>query len=386
MPPVPADGPLRRLAMNAVFLQPRMGGIETYVRSLLPALLEAQPSLDVSVFVNRAGRELLLREPWAESVRLLTNPLLGRRYTRALTELTVLGMLASRGGFDVLHSVALTGPLRTRPAHVLTVGDVTWIRHPDPAEQQTARLWRVLVPPVARRADRVLTYSEASRAEVAQDLRVPAERIDAVPLGPGKPPSVEPTPEAELRSRLGLGEGPVVLAVSALKAHKNVGRLVEAMALVRRGIEGAVLVVPANPTPLQAELEGLAETLGVRSAVVFPGWVGDEDLEGLYRAAGCVVLPSLREGFGLPLLEAMRRDVPVACSDASAMPEVGGDAVLYFDPLSVEGIASSVTSLLTDEALARRLVERGRERSRSFTWRRTAEETIESYERARLAR
>ena len=77
MPPVPADGPLRRLAMNAVFLQPRMGGIETYVRSLLPALLEAQPTLDVSVFVNRAGRELLLREPWAESVRLLTNTQLG---------------------------------------------------------------------------------------------------------------------------------------------------------------------------------------------------------------------------------------------------------------------------------------------------------------------
>jgi glycosyltransferase involved in cell wall biosynthesis len=373
---------LRRIAVNAVFLQPQMGGIETYVRSLLPALLEAKPALEVSVFVNQSGKELLGREAWADGVRLITHPLLGRRYTRALTELTVLGRLASRGGFDVLHSVALTGPLVTRPAHVLTVGDVTWIRHPDPSEQRTARLWRTIVPPVARRAELVLTYSEASRAEIADDLHVPLEQIDAVPLGPGADSGAEPTGEPELRSRLELGSGPVVLAVSALKEHKNVGRLIEALAVVRQTVPDAVVVVPANPTPLQAELERVAVRLGIAEAVVFPGWLSDSDLEGLYRCATCLAFPSLREGFGLPILEAMRRGLPVACSNTSSLPEVGADAVLYFDPYRVEEIATALSRLLTDSRLAAELASEGTVRQRSFTWRRTAEETLAAYERA----
>jgi len=360
-----------------------MGGIETYVRSLVPALLEARPTVELSLFVNQAGKDLLAAEWWAERVRLITHPLLGRRYTRALTELTVLGWLASREPFDILHSVALTGPLVTRPAHVMTIGDVTWIRHPDPTELQTVRLWKIMVPPVARRADRVLTYSEASRAEVAEDLRVPLENIDAIPLGPGAAIGAAPTDEAELRAKLTLRAGPIVLAVSALKEHKNVGRLVEAMGLVRKSVPDAVLVVPANPTPLQTQLEKRASELGIPEGVVFPGWVSEADLEALYRYASCLAFPSLREGFGLPILEAMRRGLPVVSSNTSSLPEVGGDAVLYFDPYRIEEMANAVSRVLRDRGLAAELERKGTDRQRMFTWRRTAEDTIASYERAR---
>jgi glycosyltransferase involved in cell wall biosynthesis len=372
---------IRHLGFNAVFLQDRMGGIETYVRRLIPALIEVRPSLHVSVFVNEAGRELLAaEEPWAGSVELVTHPLLGRRYTRALTETTLLGWLASRRRLDVLHSAALTAPLRTRAANVLTIADVTWLRQPDPAERLTTLLWRAIVPPVARRADRIIVISEATRREVVEDLRVSQDRIDVVPLGPGIEPSAQPTPERELRDRLELGHGPVVLAVSALKIHKNVAALVEAMALVRQSVPGAVLVVPANPTPLQASLQRQAERIGAR--VVFPGWVGGGDLEGLYRAASCFAFPSLREGFGLPVLEAMRRGVPVACSNTSAMPEVAGDAALTFDPSRPDDIAAAVTRLLCDPALSADIAERGRQRAGLFSWRRAAEQTLASYERA----
>lgn len=376
-------GPVRRVGINAVFLQPQMGGIETYVRQLIPALLEAQPSLEVQVFLSAPGRDLLAAEAWSGDVRLVTHPLLGRPYLRALSELTVLGLLATRRRLDVLHSVALTGPLRTRPAHVLSVGDVTWIRHPEPAEARTVQLWRAIVPLVARRADRVLTYSESSRQEVAEDLRVPLERIDAIPLGVADGGRVAPTPEGELRARLGLGAGPIVLAVSALKEHKNVGRLVEAMAAVRRDVPATVLVIPANPMPLQPTLEAKARELGIGDGVLFPGWLPAADLEGLYVAASCLAFPSLREGFGLPILEAMSRGLPVACSNTSALPEVAGDAAVTFDPRSVDEIAAAVRRLLTDATLAARMAERGRERSRLFTWRRTAEETLAAYERAR---
>jgi glycosyltransferase involved in cell wall biosynthesis len=232
----------------------------------------------------------------------------------------------------------------------------------------------------------VIAYSQAARSEIAQDFRIPPERIDVIPLGPGSDPVVEPTPEPELRARLGLGDGPIVLAVSALLAHKNLPPLVDAMAEVRRYSPGAVLVVPANPTPLQSELEARARGLGIADAVVFPGWVSAADLEGLYRAAACFAFPSLSEGFGLPVLEAMRRGVPVACSNASAVPEVAGDSALLFEPHDPAAIAEAVGRLLGDRGLAEELAERGRERAGLFSWRRTAEETLESHMRARAAR
>lgn len=367
--------------MNLVFLQPRMGGLETYVRRLIPALLEANSKLELELFVGARGAEALKDEPWIDGVKIVRHPLLGRRNTKALTELTLLGALASRRQLDVLHSVALTAPLWTRPANVLTVADVTWLHEPDHAERHTVRLWRLVVPLAARRADRVIAISEATRTEINEDLRVPLDRIDVVPLGPGFQ-EARPTPEGDLRRRLGLGNRPIILAVSALKAHKNVGALIDAMRKVQTAVPDAVLVVPGNPTPLRATLEERARAIGVKGAVVFPGWVDSHDLEGLYRSARCFAFPSLREGFGLPILEAMIRGLPVACAPESAMREVAGDAALYFDPRSSDSISDAVVRLLVDQSLADRLAAAGLERQKHFTWRKTAEQTLEVYERA----
>jgi glycosyltransferase involved in cell wall biosynthesis len=375
-----------RLGVNAVFLEPQMGGVETYVRRLLPALLEVQPELRMSVFVNDAGRRTLAEEPWASEVELVTHPLLGRPGLRALSEALLLGSLARRRGCSLLHSVAMTGPVRPPLPSVVVVPDVTWLRVPGAVPSSTRLLWRTLAIPSARRAERVIAYSQAAKNEIALDFRIPPERIDVIPLGPGSDPVVEPTPEQELRARLGLGDGPIVLAVSALLAHKNLPPLVDAMAEVRRRSAGAVLVVPANPTPLQSELEARARGFAIADAVVFPGWVSAADLEGLYRAAACFAFPSLSEGFGLPVLEAMRRGVPVACSNASAVPEVAGDSALLFDPHDPAAIAEAVGRLLEDRGLAEELAERGRERAALFSWRRTAEETLESHQRAMAAR
>jgi glycosyltransferase involved in cell wall biosynthesis len=164
-----------------------------------------------------------------------------------------------------------------------------------------------------------------------------------------------------------------VLAVSARRPHKNLSRLIEAM----RGIN-ATLVLPGYPTAFDEELE--AEAQG--APVVFAGWVSDGDLEGLYAAATCMVFPSLAEGFGLPVLEAMRRGVPVACSSTTALGEVAGDAALTFDPESVEAIRSAVRTLLDDPAERARLIERGRARAAEFSWAAAAEGTVASYRRA----
>lgn len=376
---------MRHVGVNAVFLEPRMGGIETYVRRLYPALLELHPDLDISLFVNVHGRELLAEEPWADEVGLVTHPLLGRRGTRALSETIVLGAIADRHGCDVLHSVALTAPLRIRAASVVTIADMTWLRQPKAVPIQTRLLWRTLVLPAARRSDRVIAISRATRADIIEDIGLPEDRIDVIPLGPGTDSGANPTPEPELRSRLRIGSGRIVLAVSALLAHKNVGALLEALPKIRKVVPDATVVVPANPTPLGAKLASRARQLGVSEALILPGWVSAADLEGLYAAASCFAFPSLREGFGLPVLEAMRRGVPVACSNASALPEVAGNAALMFDPQRPDELAAAVTRLLSDRTLAQELAGRGRARAGEFTWRRAAEETLASFERARRA-
>ncbi len=370
-----------RIGINALFLEPRMGGLDTYVRALVPELVRLAPQVGFTVFCSPGGRAYLEGEGWHEQVELVVPPLIGRRGFKAVGELTLLGAIAGRR-VDLLHSVALTAPLHTSAVNVVTLADVTWLVAPDPADAGTIRIWSLLVPPVARRADRLITLSQAGTEHVVEHLRVPRERIDAIPLAAGTSARKNPTPEAELRARLGLGGGPVVLTVSAKRVHKNLVRLIRSMALVVERHPDAVLVLPGNPTPHEAELRAAVAELGLGANVVFPEYVSAEDLEGLYALAGCFVFASINEGFGIPILEAMARGVPVACSHASALPEVAGDAARYFDPYDVVDMGNALLELLDDRAFAARMVERGHAREGTFTWETTAQMTLESYARA----
>lgn len=358
-----------------------MGGLDTYVRALVPELVRLAPGVRFSIFCSPGGASYLREEGWGAEVELVTHPLLGRRGLKAATELTLLGVLAGRR-VELLHSVALTAPLRTRAVNVVTLADVTWLIAPDAGEATTTRIWRAVVPPVARRADRLIALSEAGAEHIVEYLRVPRERIDIVPLAAGTRTRSAPTSAAELRARLQLGEGPVILTVSAKKIHKNLERLVRAMVAVVQRWPEAMLVMPGNPTAHEQELRELASTLGIAANVVFPPYVDSPDLEGLYALARCFVFASINEGFGIPILEAMGRGVPVACSAVSALPEVAGDAARYFDPTSVPAIAEALIEVLDDRDLAARLTDRGRRREAQFTWQATARGTLESYARA----
>jgi len=372
---------LRHVGINAVFLEPPMGGLETYVRELLPELKRLAPELELTVFANPVAREALAASPLGEVATIAGHPLLGRPGLRAASELTVLAPLAARRGVQLLHSVALTGPLRTRLAHVVTIADVTWIVEPD-AGEPSQRLWRTIVPPVARAADRVIAISRAGARHIEEHLRVPADRIDVAPLGQGTAPTATPTPAAALRERLALGPGPVVLAVSAKKVHKNLLRLVQAFARVVAAVPDATLVLPGRPTAHEDELRAEAARLQITERVAFPPYVSAGDLEGLYAAAACYVIPSVNEGFGLPILEAMRRGVPVVSGNASALPEVAGDAARYFDPLDPVAMSDALLAVLRDPALADELVRKGHVQQARFTWAAAAEGTLASYRRA----
>jgi glycosyltransferase involved in cell wall biosynthesis len=370
------------IAVNAVFLRPRMGGLEVMVKRLLPAMAELAPDTRFSVFVGPQGVEALEGEDWVGDIALGTHPLLGLRGGKAISELTLLGWLAPRRGTDLLYSIALTGPLRTSATHVVNVADTTWITHPDPGEMNTVRLWRTIVPPVVRRADRVVAISEAGKGDIVRHLHVPAERIDVVYPGPGLDSEAVATAEPELRERLALGHGPIVVSVSSQKAHKNLMRLMEAMRVVAKSHPDVRLVLPGNVTEHGRELLATAGELGIGDNVVLPGWVSDEDMEGLYGAASAFVVASLAEGFGLPVVEAMRRGVPVASSNAGSLPEAGGEAARYFDPTDTGAMATAILALLDDAQLRAQMAAAGREWAATFSWERSAAETLESFERA----
>jgi glycosyltransferase involved in cell wall biosynthesis len=369
------SGP-RRIGLNLLFLVPgETGGSEIYARNLIPKLREVRPDLELVAFANRESARVDLGVSAVIEVGVS-----GRsRARRVLAEQRRLPDLARRHGIDLLHSPGTSAPRRPGVVSVVTILDVIYARYPE-AHTRLMRLgMRAVVPLAVRGADRVITISQAARSDIADVLGVPREQIDVTYLG-GRP--IGPaTPEAELRRRLGLGDGPLVLSVSARRPHKNLPRLIEAFARVTAD-PPPLLVLPGYETPFEGELRRRADELRVAERVRFLGWVSDEDLEGLYAASTCFAFPSLAEGFGLPVLEAMQRGLPVACSSAGPLPEIGGDAVRYFDPVDVTGMARALSDLLLDQRLRAELADAGRERARSFTWERTARETVESYERA----
>jgi glycosyltransferase involved in cell wall biosynthesis len=366
------------VAYNVMHLVPgATGGAEVYARRLLPALREADPDLRMTLFVGGAAAH----EDWGKGIdveELRFDP--RSRVRRVLAEQTLLPAAVRRVEPDLLHNLFNTAPVLPQVPQVTTIHDVIFKRYPE-THGMLAKGVEVLVPLAARRSARVLTDSEASKSDLVRYLDLPAKRVDVAPLGPGLPDDARGPSAEELRERFELGDAPLVLSVLAKRPHKNAARLIEAFARVPQ----AVLVMPGYSTDYVEELEKQMAKAGVADRVRLLGWVDVATLDGLYRAADCFVFPSLAEGFGLPVLEAMLRGAPVACSNATSLPEVAGDAALLFDPLDVEAIAVAIRRILEDEALADRLRSAGAERAKRFTWEETARRTLESYRKA-LAR
>jgi glycosyltransferase involved in cell wall biosynthesis len=369
------------VGLNLVYLLPgETGGMETYARELLPGLA-LMDGVRLTAFVNREAAAAA-DGPWGEVVPMQVVPVHARnRLEWVRGEQMHVPRLAARAGCDLVHSLASTAPLRGRLPGVTTIHDLNYRKVPDAHFGVRGLGMRVLVPAAARRARRVLVDAASTRDDLVADLGVSAEKIDVVPLGVAAPPQPPPDAANRARERFGLGERAVVLSVSAKRPHKNLARLLRALAQVP-GERRPLLVLPGYPTPHEEELRRLARELGVTEDVSWPPWVSAEELEGLYAAATCLVFPSLYEGFGLPVLEAMARGVPVACSDRSSLPEVAGDAALLFDPEDVRTIADAMERLFADAELSGRLARAGRQRAATFTWERTAEQTAMSYVRA----
>jgi glycosyltransferase involved in cell wall biosynthesis len=369
-----------KVGLNLLHLVPgQTGGSEIYAMRLIPALLD-EGGLELVLFASREGAPAIRAEHWAagvEVVELRVNAT--SRVRRVLAEQTMLPRAVRRSRIDLLHNVFTTAPVAPGVPQVTTILDLIYRRFPEAHAGLLSQGMRMLVPLSAKRSKRIIAISEATKADVVSFLGVDHSRVDVTYRAPGFTETADPVPEAELRERHSLGDAPIVLSVSAHRPHKNLERLVDAVAAFDRPV---VLVVPGYATRWEDELAKHVRRRGMDQRVRFLGWLGAGELEGFYEAATCMVFPSLAEGFGLPVLEAMARGLPVACSNATSLPEVAGEAAVYFDPLDVPAMTGVIERLLGDPELRERLSAAGTEQAARFTWARTAEATIRSYERA----
>ena len=370
---------MRRIGLAALFLDPGVsGGAETYLRNLVPALVALSPDVRFELVTTRRGAPVLAREHWADEVTLLRLPCDDDQpVRRTLFELGGLQELARKRGWELMHSLANRGPRRMPCPHVITVHDVIFFHHPTMGAVSD-RAMRWVVGRAARSADAVITVSNAAADDIAATVGIERARITAVPHGAGKSPSATKAPGDSL-ARLGLAGRRVVLCVAAKRPHKNQVVLIDALPLLA---EDVVLVLAGHDEGYGRELEERARRLGVADRLRMPGHVSDAELEALWAAASCAAFPTLAEGFGLPVLEAMARGVPVACSDIPVLREVAGGAARLFEPGDPSAAAAAIAATFEGPELA----ARGRERAAEFSWERAAAQTWQVYERVLASR
>lgn len=279
---------------------------------------------------------------------------------------------------DLLFVPAHVVPLM-HPCSVVTVHDLGYIYYPQ-AHRALDRLYLDFSTRFnASVASQIIADSEATKKDLVREYRVAEERISVVYPGCNLEPVIGETGRARVRERYHLPDR-YILHLGTLHPRKNILRLLEAFQSLARDFPDLHLVLAGKRGWLYAEILYRAEGLGGR--VHFPGYIAPEDLPLLLRGARLFILPSLYEGFGFPILEAMAAGTPVVCSNASALPEVAGDAALLFDPHDVEAMRETIRRVLEDEALGAELVERGLERAKVFSWERCAGEILRVLERA----
>jgi glycosyltransferase involved in cell wall biosynthesis len=365
-----------RVGLDLLYLVPgETGGRETYARELVPAMLQRSPELDIVAFVNReAGCELA--RDLGGAVRCVTVPVSARsRAQWAVGELALVSAAARRARLDLLHCMANFAPGWGTTPRVVTIHDLQYKSVPGQLSTPVGRLTGALMWLAARGARRIVAVSQAGAQEIVSGLHVERERIDVVPNGvrlPG-PPAVND----KLNERHGLAGRQVALCVATNLPHKNLAVLFDALAQFPPA-DRPLLVLAGHGTD-EGELAQRARAVDVFDDVRLLGGCSTEELDALYAVAGCLVLPTLHEGFGLPVLEAMARSLPVACSDIAALRELAGAAAVYFDPHHPEQIAGAVAQLLSDRALAARLAALGLTRAGSFSWAAAARGTLACY-------
>ncbi len=368
-----------RIALDCSAIPRRMAGAGVYSYQLVRALAGIESGHEFVVFA-RAG---LFDDLASDNERVRVAPVhAGSRVMRLAWEQAALPFLLRRHGIDLLHSTHHHTPVVAGGSvkRVVTFHDVTFLVLPERYPLVRRLYMSTLTRAAARVADAIITPSRSTRDDVVRKLGVNQDRITVIAYaaGPQYTPS-DAAAVARVRERYHLA-GDYIFSVSSLEPGKNRTRLIQAIARLRdEGVDCRLAIAGQLGWRYEDDME-LARELGLDDRVHYLGYVPDDDLPPLYSGAALLAYPSLYEGFGLPVLEAMACGTPVVAGNTSATAEVAGDAALLVDPLDVDGLATAMRRLLSDETLRAGQRARGLEHAAGYSWQRTARETLTLYE------
>ena len=358
-----------RIGISTAFLGNLRAGTWQYTAHLLQGV---SGNSDITA-VDRVNREL----PGID-LPVRTYPGGGEKLAKFLWPNFILPQRAVSDKIELIHCTTPYGtfmPCRYR--NVITICDVTPLLFP--AAHNRMNVWhhRYVLPAILKRADRIITISECSKRDIVKFYGISEQKITVTMLAADA--CYTPHPEGPGGAFVKDLPRPYVLNVGTLEPRKNLDGLLRAFAQAKKSGVPHTLVIAGARGWGDSRLAPLLRELGIAGSVIFTGFVEDEDLPHLYAGADFFVYPSLYEGFGIPVLEAMACGTPVIASNTSSIPEVAGDAALLVDPHSDAELSAAIISLAGDGKLRQELRERGVEQSARFTWQRTVDETLTLY-------
>lgn len=278
---------------------------------------------------------------------------------------------------DVFFSMTHYAPRFSPVPTVVAVMDVAYEQFPELFNKSDLYQLKNWTAYSVKQAEKVVTISNSSKDDIIKSYRTLPEKVVAIYPGIKEVPSLEPHVFGmnQLQAKYTIADN-YVLFVGTLQPRKNIARLIEAFAKVKVGKKALQLVIIGRKGWQYEEILTAPKKFGVADRVKFLEGVNDEELSIFYKHALCYVLPSLYEGFGLPVVEAMQRGCPVITSNISSLPEAGGDAALYVDPTNPDDIAEKISLLVNDKKLREDMIEKGRQQIKKFSWEKAAKETM----------
>jgi len=293
------------------------------------------------------------------------------------------GLLAAEdflGSVDIFHSPYEFLPKTRKARTVVTVHDVSFLKHPDYFDPSFVELFTRRIRHIVKKADKIIADSHNTKKELAEFTGVSPDRVVVIHLGMDEQfrPIKDREKLNEVAQRYKIS-GPYILFIGAADKDKNLTRLTQAFAQLIPTHDQLQLVFAGSMNWGFRQLKEQFASLSQENKIVFTGFIDDSDLPALYCGATTLAIPSIHEGFGLPALEAMACGTPVLCSNTSSFPEVVGDAALQVDPYNLDEIAASLRNLVEDNQLRLSCIEKGLARAEKFSWDNTARQTIEVY-------
>jgi alpha-1,3-rhamnosyl/mannosyltransferase len=353
----------------------KVGGSETYTVRLLRGLAERASEIEYTLFALPAFAAK--HADLARTFRTAFAPVTGQfKSFRVAGENSWLAAQAKLRKIDLMHHAGGTVPMIRTARPVLTIHDLQYLYYPEYFTRTKLAWLRVQVPRSAEQARLILVPSEYTRRTVIERLSIDPSIVIVVPHGIA--PRTEQEPAPDIRERYAI-EGPYFLYPAITYPHKNHLVLIQAFARVLELHPDASLVLTGGQAQMETRLAHEVRELGIGSRVKRLGFVPARDLEALYLDAVATTFPSRFEGFGAPVLEAMSRGCPVIAADATALPEVVGDAGVLVSPDNAEEWCQAMCDLLEDDARRAELAKKGLERAREFTWSRAADILEDAY-------